>query len=219
MNSASKNSSIVNHKDKLYPEKSAFQRGKTANLFSRKTSQKTQPRRPQTASSILPPLGPSRAKSAPASPLLQRRPFLSKTSSLTSLEMQNDLKRNRFLAETPRVERSPLVRRNVRTEVMSDRSLTEALGKHYIEDARKRQTNAYGVEISTPPLSPALRRKLLNTECLMKGARIQIHDYRHESPTLSPRSERSAVDPDALAKALEEVKNCRYLRIVDSNSE
>jgi hypothetical protein len=78
-------------------------------------------------------------------------------------------------------------------------------------DTRRRRQN--GAEQSTPPLSPALRRKLQNTDKIVREARMRIDDYRREHPTSTVTS----IDVKPLGDALKEVQNCRYLRVVEKN--
>lgn len=224
MKCSSKNTLLVNQNDEDLFERVAFQRAKTTLSYSRENLQKTQSRS-HTVLNMLPPLGPCRARSAPSSPRHRRQPFLSKTSSLTSVEMQNEVKKVRsslhFGTETPTPSPSPALRRKmIRTELLTNAETSSAYTdvKQNFEKTRQRQSSCYVAEtLSTPPLSPALRRKLIKTECLMKGVRIQIDNYRHDNRA-SASSPKTTVDPDSLATALEEVKNCRYLRVSDSKT-
>lgn len=174
MKSSSQRTSTIN-REIAYDGKTAHHRQGAKSEFHAKNPQKANIR-PSTASSIFPPLGPSRATSAPSTPRQQHRPRLSKTSSLTSIEV--------------------------------DASVNGLIN---------RRSTYYASGISTPPLSPALRRKLIRTDCIMKGARLQIDDYRHNNRS-SIEPTKPSVDANSLEQALEEVKNCRYLRTVDQSN-
>ena len=67
----------------------------------------------------------------------------------------------------------------------------------------------------TPPVSPSLRRKFETTDQTVRSTRILIANHRRSRPS-SPNgtSARNEVHAKSLSEALEEVKNCRYLRIV-----
>lgn len=66
--------------------------------------------------------------------------------------------------------------------------------------------------LPTPPVSPALLRKFEHSEKTARKAKNQIDDYKRSSPIQQSREQ---VEGKSLAEALEEVKNCRYLRVVN----
>ena len=79
-------------------------------------------------------------------------------------------------------------------------------------DFRRKSYDAGLVSSSTPPLSPALLRKFENSEKTARKAQNLIDDYKRSTP--NPHSS-AQVGVKSLAEALEEVKNCRYLRVVN----
>lgn len=81
-----------------------------------------------------------------------------------------------------------------------------------LADFRRKSYDAGLVSSSTPPLSPSLLRKFENSEKTARKAKNLIDDYKRTTPI--PRS-KEQVGSKSLAEALEEVKNCRYLRVVN----
>ena len=63
---------------------------------------------------------------------------------------------------------------------------------------------------STPPMSPALLRKFENSDKTVRKAKNLIDDYKRSNQ----HHRRQQEERKSLAEAMEEVKNCRYLRIV-----
>lgn len=106
---------------------------------------------------------------------------------------------------------SPLLSRQ-RPQVCKTSSLTSFNPLNTGLNARENYTGN-SVESSTPPLSPALRRKLQNTDQIVKEARMHIDDYRRQHPG-SASTANSTIDVKSLEEALKEVQNCRYLRVV-----
>lgn len=103
---------------------------------------------------------------------------------------------------------SPLLSRQ-RPQVNKSSSLTSFTSLNTRENYTE-----YSVESSTPPLSPALRRKLQNTDKIVKEARMHIDEYRRQHPG---RASTPNIDVKSLEDALKEVQDCRYLRVVDRN--
>lgn len=82
-----------------------------------------------------------------------------------------------------------------------------------LADFRRRSYDAgLGSSCSTPPLSPALLRKFEDSDKTARKAKKLIDDYKRSTPI--PRNT-ARVGGKSLAEALEEVKNCRYLRVVN----
>ena len=82
-----------------------------------------------------------------------------------------------------------------------------------LADFRRRSYDAGLVSsCSTPPLSPALLRKFEDSDKTARKAKKLIDDYKRSTPI--PRNT-AQVGGKSLAEALEEVKNCRYLRVVN----
>lgn len=82
-----------------------------------------------------------------------------------------------------------------------------------LADFRRRSYDAGLVSsCSTPPLSPALLRKFEDSDKTARKAKNLIDDYKRSTPI--PRNT-AQVGGKSLAEALEEVKNCRYLRVVN----
>lgn len=79
-------------------------------------------------------------------------------------------------------------------------------------DFRRKSYDAGLVPSSTPPLSPALLRKFENSEKTARKAKNLIEDYKRSTPIARSSAQ---VEGKSLAEALEEVKNCRYLRVVN----
>ena len=79
-------------------------------------------------------------------------------------------------------------------------------------DFRRKSYDAGVVSSSTPPVSPALLRKFENSEKTARKAKNLIEDYKRSTPIARSTAQ---VGGKSLAEALEEVKNCRYLRVVN----
>lgn len=77
---------------------------------------------------------------------------------------------------------------------------------------RRKSYDVGSVSSSTPPVSPALRRKFEDSEKTARKAKNLIDDYKRSSPV---QQRRDQMESKSLAEALEEVKNCRYLRVVN----
>ena len=82
----------------------------------------------------------------------------------------------------------------------------------FLADFRRKSYDVGFVSSSTPPVSPALLRKFENSEKTARKAKNLIDDYKRSS---SSQHGRESVGEKSLAEALEEVKNCRYLRVVN----
>lgn len=81
-----------------------------------------------------------------------------------------------------------------------------------LADFRRKSYDAGFVSSSTPPVSPALLRKFENSEKTARKAKNLIDDYKRSTPVQRSKEQ---VGGKSLAEALEEVKNCRYLRVVN----
>lgn len=79
-------------------------------------------------------------------------------------------------------------------------------------DFRRKSYDAGVVSSSTPPVSPAFLRKFENSEKTARKAKNLIQDYKRTTPNSRSTAQ---VGDKSLAEALEEVKNCRYLRVVN----
>ena len=71
----------------------------------------------------------------------------------------------------------------------------------------------YLPKISTPPVSPELRRKLEKSDKVTRSAQVLINEHRQRNSLHKLRMSSSA-ETKSLAEALEEAKDCRYLRVV-----
>ena len=71
----------------------------------------------------------------------------------------------------------------------------------------------YLQKISTPPVSPELRRKLEKSDKVTRSAQVLINEHRQRNSLHKLRMSSSA-ETKSLAEALEEAKDCRYLRVV-----
>lgn len=87
-------------------------------------------------------------------------------------------------------------------------SKSAAVEETELVDVRRRSQD---VTSSTPPMSPALLRKFENSDRTVRKAKNLIDDYKRSNQ--HHRSQQEA-ERKSLAEAMEEVKNCRYLRIV-----
>lgn len=79
-----------------------------------------------------------------------------------------------------------------------------------VRQRRSQDVRATDGLCSTPPMSPALLRKFENSDKTVRKAKNLIDDYKRSNQ----HHRRQQEDRKSLAEAMEEVKNCRYLRIV-----
>lgn len=79
-----------------------------------------------------------------------------------------------------------------------------------VDRRRKNQDVTVG-SCSTRPMSPALLRKFEDSDKTVRKAKNLIDDYKRSKLVHHNRQQE---DGKSLAEAMEEVKNCRYLRVV-----
>lgn len=81
------------------------------------------------------------------------------------------------------------------------------------EFSLRRKSNDHGSTLSSTPLvSHALRRKFEDSEKTARKAKNLIDDFKRSCPV---KQRRDQIESKSLAEALDEVKNCRYLRVVN----
>ena len=149
---------------------------------------------------------------APRTPELLRRNRIPRPSLPASME----------LVKTRSAPTSPISSKkhsdsNERPTVSKSVSFTSS--KSLVEDTEfeevfsRRKSHDYGAtSSSTPPVSQALRRKFEDSEKTARKAKNLIDDYKKSCPVQQRRDQMAT---KSLAEALDEVKNCRYLRVVD----
>ena len=117
---------------------------------------------------------------------------------LTSMEIE-DIKRVSAA--------SPAVRPQRRPQILDAFSFTSLNPLVEERDAIKKRT---AVSIIPPTSSPAQRRKFEEAEKTFRRARKLVEDFRRSIPFVADKR----FVAQSLAEALEEVKDCRYLRVI-----
>lgn len=151
----------------------------------------------------------ARVRSASAS---QRAPELLTRNRMPrpSLPVALDIGKTHSAPSSPILSRKP-PRVSKASSFTSPTSVAEET-QFSVVNLRRKSHDVGFVSTSTPPVSPALLRKFENSEKTARKAKNLIDDFKRTSPA---RHEREPVGGKSLAEALEEVKNCRYLRVVN----
>ena len=127
-----------------------------------------------------------------------------------SLPTAVEIDKIRSAPSSPTLSKTP-PRVSKASSFISPRSVLD--GAELLADFRRRSYDAGLVSpCSTPPLSPALLRKFENSDKTARKAKNLIDDYKRSTPIPHNTVQ---VGGKSLAEALEEVKNCRYLRVVN----
>lgn len=175
-------------------------------------------------------MGEERMKTLPARPKSCAARVSSTTlssSSQTTLEL---LRRNRKpLPSLPvAVERdkiqsapsSPTLRRNppcaLHSKGRSFMSSQPLVRDTNFVNSRRKSPDAGRGMCWTPPMSPAFVRKFEDSDKIVRKAKNLIDDYRRSSHV---QGNKPRIDKKSLAEAMEEVKNCRYLRVVKQKDD
>ena len=107
---------------------------------------------------------------------------------------------------------SPTLTRTSFAKTLSFSSSQSVVEETSLVDFRRKSTDIGLVSCSTPPMSPALLRKFEDSDKTARKAKTLIDDYKRSSQA---QSNKQRVEGKSLAEAMEEVKNCRYLRVVE----
>ena len=171
-------------------------------------------------------MGDSRMKTSRPRPKSCTARVPSTTSSfLSSHRTPESLRRNRLPRPSLPVEiadkhhstpSSPTLTRTSYTKTLSFTSSQSVVEEISLVDLRRRSADVGLVSCSTPPMSPALLRKFEDSDKTVRKAKTLIDDYKRSSQI---QSNKQRVEGKSLAEAMEEVKNCRYLRVVKRKDE
>lgn len=147
------------------------------------------------------------------------------SSSLSSHRTPESLKRNRLPRPSLPVEiadklhstpSSPTLTRTSYTKTLSFTSSQSVVEETSLVDFRRKSADVGLVSCSTPPMSPGLLRKFKDSDKTVRKARTLIDDFKRSGQI---QSNKQRVEGKSLAEAMEEVKNCRYLRVVKRKDE
>lgn len=147
------------------------------------------------------------------------------SSSLSPHRTPKSLRRNRLPRPSLPVEMadklhstpsSPTLTRTSYTKTLSFTSSQSVVEEISLLDLRRKSADVGLVSCSTPPMSPALLRKFEDSDKTVRKAKTLIDDYKRSSQI---QSNKQRVEGKSLAEAMEEVKNCRYLRVVKRKDE
>ena len=158
---------------------------------------------------------PTRPKSCTARVLSttspQRTPELLRRSRMPrpSLPLSEELKKLHCAPSSPTQIRKP--QHVSYSKALSFTSSQPIVKETDLVDFRQKSHDIGPGSSSTPPMSPSLLRKLEDSDKTVRKAKNLIDDYKRSSPVLINRQRAEA---KSLAEAMEEVKNCRYLRVI-----
>lgn len=156
---------------------------------------------------------PSATSSSQRTPELLRRTRMPRPSLPVALEVD----------KPHSAPSSPTLIRKMTTHVGYSKALNYTASPQSVAeetdlvDFRRKQHDVGLGSCSATPMSPALLRKFEDSDKTVRKAKNLIDDYKRSSQVQQDRQQRA--EGKSLAEAMEEVKNCRYLRVVKRKDE